>query len=133
MGAAEPDPVSAGDRHEGALLFPSSGRGGGPFDRLHGKDAYSSGCNLPVGVARKEGVIATQPSRSAPREVAPRKTLGPPIELLRIGNWGSAQSSGLDNRLLTVAARSARLLPPKNPTRARVMGTPQATHWPLRT
>jgi hypothetical protein len=61
------------------------------------------------GVTREEGAIATQPSRSAPREVAPRKTLGPPIQLLRIGNWGSAQSSGLDNRLLTVTRTGALL------------------------
>jgi hypothetical protein len=61
------------------------------------------------GVTREEGGIATQPSRSAPREVAPRKTLGPLIRLLRIGNWGSAQSSGLDNRLLTVTRTGALL------------------------
>jgi len=61
------------------------------------------------GVTREERAIATQPSRSGPREVAPRRTLGPPIQLLRVGNWGSAQSSGLDNRLLTVTRTGASL------------------------
>jgi hypothetical protein len=59
------------------------------------------------GVTGEDGAIATQPSRSAPREIVPRKTLGPPIQLLRIGNWGSAQSSGLDNRLLNVTRTGA--------------------------
>jgi len=48
-------------------------------------------------------------SRPAPRLVSPRTPVGPPIRVLRIGEWGSAQSSGLDNRLLNVTSTGATL------------------------
>jgi len=57
--------------------------------------------------ARKESTLAAQLSRPPPRAVAPRMPVGPPILLLRTGGWGSPQSSGLDNRLLTVTRTGA--------------------------
>jgi hypothetical protein len=65
--------------------------------------------NAPSSAAREESTLAAHPSRPAPRVVASRTPIGPPIQLLRIGAWGSPQSSGLDNRLLTVTRTGATL------------------------
>lgn len=61
------------------------------------------------GAARQEGTLATRISRSGPKQVASRSPLGPPIQLLRSGDWGSPQSPGLDNRLLIVTRAGALL------------------------
>lgn len=59
--------------------------------------------------AGDEGAHLSQRSRPSPRVLAPREPIGPPIRLLQVGNWGSPQSPGLDNRLLTVSRTSAIL------------------------
>ena len=56
----------------------------------------------------EESRLAIRPSRSAPRAIAPRP-VSTPSHVLQIGNWGTTQSSGLDNRLLTVTATGAML------------------------
>jgi hypothetical protein len=58
--------------------------------------------------ALQEGRLATHPARPAPRVVAPRPTSAPG-HLLQVGDWGSAQSPFLDNRLLTVSTTGAVL------------------------
>ena len=63
--------------------------------------------DAPSSAAREESTLAAQLSRPALHVVAPRAPIGPPIQLLRIGGWGSPQSSGLDNRLLTVMRTGA--------------------------
>jgi hypothetical protein len=63
--------------------------------------------NLGSGPAREESALAARLSHPPPRVVAPRTPIGPPIRLLRTGGWGSPQSSGLDNRLLTVTSAGA--------------------------
>jgi hypothetical protein len=60
--------------------------------------------------AREESALAAQLSRPSPRLVAPRTPIGSTVRLLRTGGWGSPQSSGLDNRLLTVTGTGATLL-----------------------
>jgi hypothetical protein len=57
--------------------------------------------------AREESTLAARLSRPPLRVVAPRTPIGPPIQLLRTGGWGSPQSSGLDNRLLIVTRTGA--------------------------
>jgi hypothetical protein len=57
--------------------------------------------------AGEESALAARLSRPPPRVVARRTPIGPPIQLLRTGGWGSPQSSGLDNRLLTVTSAGA--------------------------
>ena len=59
--------------------------------------------------AREKSTVATELSRPALHVVTPRTPIGPPIELLRIGGWGSPQSSGFNNRLLTVTRAGATL------------------------
>jgi hypothetical protein len=66
--------------------------------------------NAPSSAAREESTLAVELSRPPLHVVAPRTPIGPPIQLLRIGSWGSPQSSGLDNRLLTVTRTGATLL-----------------------
>jgi hypothetical protein len=51
-----------------------------------------------------EGFQATRPSRPPTRVLPPRNPLG---NALRPGSWGSAQSTGLDNRLLIVTGAGA--------------------------
>jgi hypothetical protein len=65
--------------------------------------------DAPTSAAREESTLAAQLSRPALHVVAPRAPIGPPTQLLRIGGWGSSQSSGLDNRLLTVMRPGATL------------------------
>jgi hypothetical protein len=65
--------------------------------------------NAPSSAAHEESTLAARLSRPAPHSVAPRTPMGPPIQLLRIGGWGSPQSSGLDNRLLTITGTGATL------------------------
>jgi hypothetical protein len=65
--------------------------------------------NAPSSAAHEESTLAAHVQRPAPHVVAPRTPIGPPIQLLRIGGWGSRQSSGLDNRLLTVTRTGATL------------------------
>jgi hypothetical protein len=65
--------------------------------------------NAPSSAMREESPLAAQLSRPPLHVVAPRTPIGPPIQLLRIGGWGSPQSSGLDNRLLTVTRTGATL------------------------
>lgn len=65
--------------------------------------------NAPSSAAREGRTLAAQLSRPALHVVAPRTPIGPPIQLLRIGGWGSPQVSGLDNRLLTVTRTGATL------------------------
>jgi hypothetical protein len=65
--------------------------------------------NAPSSAAREESTLGAQLSRPGLHVVAPRTPIGPPIQLLRIGGWGSPQSSGLDNRLLTVTRTGATL------------------------
>lgn len=60
--------------------------------------------------AREESALAARLSRPSPRIVVPRTPIGPAIQLLRTGGWGSPQSTGLDNRLLTVTRTGATLL-----------------------
>ena len=69
-----------------------------------GPDAVSSSS-----AAQKASARSSRPSRPGPRVVGPRTPIGPSIGLLRIGNWGSLQSSGLDNRLLAVTRTGAVL------------------------
>jgi hypothetical protein len=54
-------------------------------------------------------VRAARLSRPTTRVLPPRKTFGEGGQPLRIGNWGGAQSSNLDNRLLTVTEAGATL------------------------
>ena len=56
----------------------------------------------------EEGVRTARPSRPGTRVVPPRKAIGGG-QPLQIGSWGSAQSSDLDNRLLTVTSAGATL------------------------
>jgi hypothetical protein len=61
-------------------------------------------------IAAPEGSTpAVQLSRPVLHVVTPRTPIGPPIQLLRLGGWGSPQSSGFDNRLLTVTRAGATL------------------------
>ena len=61
-----------------------------------------------MSVTLEEGVRTARPSRPGTRVVPPRKAIGG-SQPLQTGSWGSAQSSGLDNRLLTVTAAGASL------------------------
>jgi len=63
----------------------------------------------PSSAAREESPLTAELSRPAPHVVTPRTPIGAPIRLLRIGGWGSPQSSGIDNRLLTVTRTGATL------------------------
>jgi hypothetical protein len=63
--------------------------------------------NVWSGPAGEESALAARLSRPPPRVVPPRTPIGPPIRLLPTGSWGSPQSSGLDNRLLTVTSAGA--------------------------
>ncbi len=56
----------------------------------------------------EEGVRTARPSRRGTRVVSTRKATGG-SQPLQIGSWGSAQSSELDNRLLTVTSAGATL------------------------
>jgi hypothetical protein len=98
--------------------------GGGPFERgflllavvgvslslcCADKSPTRPDPNAASTAAREESTLAVQLSRPPPHVVAPRTPIGPPIQLLRTGGWGSPQSSGLDNRLLTVTRTGATL------------------------
>src|ERR1700674_3490523 len=61
-----------------------------------------------MSVTVEECVRTARPSRPGTRVVPPRKAIDG-SQPLQTGSWGSAQSSGLDNRLLTVTAAGASL------------------------
>ncbi len=61
-----------------------------------------------TGALQDQGAVARSVHR-APRSVPPRAPIGPAIRLLQSGSWGSPQSTGLDNHLLTVTSTGATL------------------------
>jgi hypothetical protein len=62
----------------------------------------------PAGASLPENARTTaRLSRPSPRVLAPRKSNGDASRPLENGSWGSAQSSSLDNRLLTVTLTGA--------------------------
>jgi hypothetical protein len=65
---------------------------------------------MPHQVLRWRGARPGLGSCAPPRvSWPPGNPIGPPIQLLRAGTWGSPQSSDLDNRVLTVTTSGATL------------------------